>query len=136
MDLLGNEKNRLQPTPVRTFNRFLIEAFGQGACTCHRCRESGNVEDSYEQAHTFVIDGQAYNRRFARTSTSDVMGVLANSWKAFYKKAMPTEGMVDMPGIQAFTDAESLPFLVPLLVGAQCIREQGDAWVFSKACQL
>ncbi|WP_455233441.1 hypothetical protein [Geopseudomonas aromaticivorans] len=130
MDLFGNENPRLQLAPVRAFNRFLLESFGKGACTCHRCRESGNVEDGYAQAHTFDIDGKVYARRFACTADTDVMGALEGGWKSFYKTAMPARGAVDLPGIHEFTDAESRPFLLPLLIGAQCAHEHDGTLLF------
>ena len=84
LDLFEADK-RLSSKSVVEFNLLLRKAFGIGPCRCKRCEDGGSVELNYEHQHTFNLDGVDVNRRFAGTTSSDVMRALNKAWLSYFK---------------------------------------------------
>jgi hypothetical protein len=132
MDLFTDDK-RLALKPVNDFNNLLLAAYGNGPCACIRCCENNGNEKGYEHAHTFEIDGQVVNRRFAQSIPSDVRRALAKAWEAYYQNELPEYGPTDPHAITAFVQDEALQRLYPLLYLTGVITDVQGVPSFSAA---
>lgn len=103
-DLFAAEDKRLTLKAVTDLNKLLRNAFGQGPCTCSRCKKTGNVELDYELGHTFSIGGLEVHRRFIPTGPSDVLIAISKAWTAFTKEAMQTTGILDINTVHEFVE--------------------------------
>jgi len=102
-DLFAVDK-RLSLKPIVDFNKYVASAFGDGACTCLRCKDNEGITDSYERQHTFEIGGKTVNRRSAMTSGTDVQVALKKAWKSFYKEDLKVGDQVDSSRVGDFLD--------------------------------
>lgn len=116
---------RLAPKPIVEFNAFLDKVFGNGPCTCMRCRVSGGDETGYEHQHTFNFEGVQKNRRFASTSSSDVSQLLRKAWWSYTKSEMAVSGSLPLGVIKEFVEPELHKLLVPLLVASGMVKDIG-----------
>ncbi|PHN45200.1 hypothetical protein [Pseudomonas amygdali] len=114
---------RLAPRPIVEYNAFLDKAFGNGPCTCMRCRASGGDETGYEHQHTFNFEGVQKNRRFAATSSSDVSQLLRKAWWSYTKSEMAVSGSLPLGVIKEFVEPELHKLLVPLLVASGMVKD-------------
>jgi hypothetical protein len=125
-DLFKVDK-RLGLKPVVDFNTDLRMAFGDGKCSCIRCVSSAGDETGYEYQHTFDFDGQLTNRRFARTTGSDVLTALKKAWLSYTKVELTVGGTLDLTTIKEFVEPELHKFLVPLLLASGVVKDvDGD----------
>ena len=102
-DLFAVDK-RLSLKPIVDFNKYVASAFGDGACTCIRCKDNEGITDAYERQHTFEIGGKTVNRRFAMTSGTDVQAALKKAWTSFYKEDLKIGDRVDTSRVGEFLD--------------------------------
>ncbi|MCW2271047.1 hypothetical protein D3C77_16120 [compost metagenome] len=120
-DLFEVDK-RLGLKPVVDFNSYLQKAFGDGPCRCSRCLATAGDESGYEHAHTFDLQGQTVNRRFATTSGSDVLLVLRKAWLSYTKAELSPLGNLDLDTLRAFVEPQLHKRLVPLLLASGLVR--------------
>lgn len=120
---------RLGLKPVVDFNNYLGKAFGDGPCTCIRCRSSGSDETGYEYQHTFVLDGQTLNRRFANTAGSDVLNALKKAWLSYTKADLPALGTLDLTAVKGFVEPQLHKRLLPLFLASGLVREVDGQWM-------
>lgn len=113
---------RLSLKPIVDFNEFLFEAFGNGPCTCIRCKVSGGDETGYEHQHTFNFEGLQANRRFAFTSASDVLQTLRKAWLSYTKSEMAVSGNLPLDTIKEFVEPGLHKLLVPLFVASGLVK--------------
>ena len=78
------ENSRINLKPSIDWNKWLSTIFKQGRCECIRCQDNSYDESSYDQFHSFVINGQDMSRRFAVTGMDDLKGKLKNAWISYY----------------------------------------------------
>ncbi|WP_410017021.1 hypothetical protein [Pseudomonas sp. 5P_5.1_Bac1] len=123
-DLFDVDK-RLSLKPVVDFNTYLNNAFGDGKCTCARCKESANDESAYAFAHSFEFNGIPLHRRFATTTAADVLGVLKKAWLSYHKEELPG-GSLDLENLKTFVEARLQVRLKPLLLASGLVKEQED----------
>lgn len=123
-DLFEVDK-RLNLKPVVDFNSYLSNAFGDGRCTCARCKESANDESAYAFAHSFEFNGIPVHRRFATTTAADVLGVLKKAWLSYHKEELPGASL-DLDKLKAFVEAPLQVRLKPLLLASGLAKEQED----------
>lgn len=102
-DMFEQDK-RLRLKPVLDFNRMLNRAFGEGPCACLRCKQSHGNETGYEHQHSFDIDGNTVNRRFAQTTDSDVFQALKKAWLAYYKEEIDVAHPLEHSQIEVFVE--------------------------------
>jgi len=121
-DLFEVDK-RLSLKPVVDFNTYLNEAFGAGKCTCVRCVTGEWDETSYECQHTFAIEGQALNRRFALTAGSDVLQVLKKAWLSYTKTELGNGAILDLDAIKAFVEPQWHKRLAPLFLASGLAKD-------------
>nr|WP_254170888.1 MULTISPECIES: hypothetical protein [Pseudomonas] len=126
-DLFEVDK-RLSLKPVVDFNAYLRNAFGEGACRCHRCLELGGDESGYSHQHTFDLEGRTLHRRFANTAGSDVLLVLKKAWLSYTKNDLPLTGALDLTTVKTFTDAALHERLLALLAASGLAREADGQW--------
>lgn len=126
-DLFEVDK-RLTLKPVVDFNSYLRSAFGDGPCTCHRCVESAGDQREYSHLHTFELDGQICNRRFASTAGSDVLLRLKKAWLSYTQAELQPLGILDMKTLKTFTEAALHPRLLALLSASGLAREADGEW--------
>ncbi|MBF8757769.1 hypothetical protein [Pseudomonas guariconensis] len=126
-DLFEVDK-RLSLKPVVDFNAYLRNAFGEGACRCHRCLELGGEESGYSHQHTFDLEGRTLHRRFANTAGSDVLLVLKKAWLSYTKNDLPLTGALDLTTVKTFTDAALHERLLALLPASGLAREADGQW--------
>ncbi|WP_323114607.1 hypothetical protein [Pseudomonas guariconensis] len=126
-DLFEVDK-RLSLKPVVDFNAYLRNAFGEGACRCHRCLELGGDESGYSHQHTFDLEGRTLHRRFANTAGSDVLLVLKKAWLSYTKNDLPLTGALDLSTVKTFTDAALHERLLALLAASGLAREADGQW--------
>lgn len=126
-DLFEVDK-RLTLKPVVDFNAYLRNAFGDGACRCHRCVEGNGDENGYEHRHSFELEGRTLHRRFASTSGSDVLMVLKKAWLSYTKAELITVGVLDMTTLKSFTEAALHERLLALLPASGLARESEGQW--------
>lgn len=126
-DLFEVDK-RLSLKPVVDFSTYLRNAFGEGACRCHRCLELGGDESSYSHQHTFDLEGRTLHRRFANTAGSDVLLVLKKAWLSYTKNELPLAGALDLTTVKTFTDAALHERLAALLPASGLAREVDGQW--------
>ncbi|MNN66006.1 hypothetical protein D3C81_1815530 [compost metagenome] len=110
------------------FNNYLRNAFGEGACRCHRCTEGGD-ESTYSHAHTFTFDGRQWYRRFASTSGSDVAQALKKAWLSYTKADLNLVGSLDLTTLKTFTEAALHARLLALLPASGLAREVDGQWL-------
>lgn len=122
-DLFDVDK-RLSLKPVADFNVYLRNAFGEGACACIRCKDSGGFDAGYTQPHTFVFGGAQVHRRFASTSASDVLLALKKAWLSYTKGELPSTGELDVNAVQGFVEPGLHERLVPLLVASGLVTSR------------
>lgn len=127
-DLFEVDK-RLSLKPVADFNAYLRAAFGEGACVCIRCEQSGGLDAGYTHRHTFEFNGAPAHRRFASTSASDVLLVLKKAWLSYTRAELPLGGVLDIPAIQGFVEPALHNRLVPLLAASGLARAVEDGFV-------
>lgn len=123
-DLFEVDK-RLNLKPVVDFNSYLSNAFGDGRCTCARCKESANDESAYAFAHSFEFNGIPVHRRFATTTAADVLGVLKKAWLSYHKEELPGASL-DLDKLKAFVEAPLQVRLKPLLLASGLVKAQED----------
>ncbi len=121
-DLFEVDK-RLSLKPVTEFNSYLRAAFGDGKCTCVRCVTSGGDESGYEFQHTFDLQGQVVNRRYALTAGSDVLLVLKKAWLSYTKTELGNGAILDMDAIKGFVEPELHKRLVPLFLASGLVKD-------------
>lgn len=126
-DLFEVDK-RLNLKPVVDFNAYLRNAFGEGACRCHRCTELGGDESSYSHRHTFELEGRILHRRFANTAGSDVLLALKKAWLSYTKNDLPLTGVLDLTTVKGFTEAALHERLSALLPASGLTREIDGQW--------
>lgn len=119
------------PSPVRQFNKYLEDAFGEGECRCSRCKESGGDETGYSFKHTFEFSGDPVNRRFSITTADTVLSALKKSWLSFYKKEMITLGDFPLDFIEKFVDSELQDRLRPLFLASGLAIEKDEKLIFN-----
>ena len=127
-DLFEVDK-RLGLKPVVDFNNYLRNAFGDGACRCNRCQESGGDESTYTHRHSFSLDGRTLHRRFANTAGSDVLMVLKKAWLSYTKAELNAIGVLDLATVKTFTDYSLHQRLLALLPASGLAREIDDQWL-------
>ncbi|MNH31188.1 hypothetical protein D3C79_915260 [compost metagenome] len=110
------------------FNNYLRNAFGDGPCQCHRCREGGD-ESSYSHQHNFTLEGRLLNRRFANTAGSDVQLKLKAAWLSYTKAEMNLIGALDITMVKTFTDAALHARLLALLPASGLARAVDGQWM-------
>lgn len=125
LDLFEADK-RLSLKSVIEFNLLLRKAFGIGPCRCKRCEDGGRVESNYEHQHTFNLDGIAVNRRFAGTTSGDVMQALKKVWLSYFKVELTEHGAVNLPSIYEFVEPSLLNRVRPLLMASRVAVEADD----------
>ena len=116
---------RLTLKPVMEFNAFLGRAFGNGPCTCIRCKVSGGDETGYEHQHTFNFEGFQANRRFASTSSSDILQILRKAWWSYTKSEMAVSGNLPLDVIKEFVEPGLHTLLVPSFVASGLVKDIG-----------
>ncbi|EIK96796.1 hypothetical protein PMM47T1_09061 [Pseudomonas sp. M47T1] len=121
-DLFEVDK-RLSLKPVTEFNSYLRTAFGDGACTCVRCVNSHGDESGYDFQHTFQLEGQVLNRRFALTAGSDVLLALKKAWLSYTKAELGNGAMLDVTAIKGFVEPELHKRLVPLFLASGLVKD-------------
>nr|WP_225935620.1 MULTISPECIES: hypothetical protein [Pseudomonas] len=126
-DLFEVDK-RLSLKPVVDFNTYLRNAFAEGPCQCHRCRDGGD-QSSYSHAHNFTLEGRPLNRRFANTAGSDVLLVLKKAWLSYHKEDLNLVGALDMAKLKTFTDDALHERLLALLPASGLAREVDGQWL-------
>nr|WP_189673221.1 hypothetical protein [Pseudomonas sp. SWRI77] len=126
-DLFEVDK-RLSLKPVVDFNNYLRNAFAEGPCQCHRCRDGGD-QNSYSHQHNFTLEGRALNRRFATTAGSDVLLVLKKAWLSYHKEDLNLVGALDLAKLKTFTDATLHERLLALLPASGLAREVDGQWL-------
>ena len=126
-DLFEVDK-RLSLKPVVDFNTYLRNAFAEGPCQCHRCRDGGD-QSSYSHAHNFTLEGRPLNRRFANTAGSDVLLVLKKAWLSYHKEDLNLVGTLDMAKLKTFTDGALHERLLALLPASGLAREVDGQWL-------
>ncbi|EKT4524235.1 hypothetical protein QEM13_003522 [Pseudomonas putida] len=126
-DLFEVDK-RLTLKPVVDFNAYLRNAFGEGACRCHRCTDLGGDETGYTHRHTFELEGRTLHRRFANTAGSDVLQVLKKAWLSYTKTDLKLLGELDLGTVKAFTEAALHERLLALLPASGLARETDGQW--------
>ncbi|HHJ1297484.1 hypothetical protein HU761_12265 [Pseudomonas sp. SWRI59] len=126
-DLFEVDK-RLSLKPVVDFNNYLRNAFAEGPCQCHRCRDGGD-QNSYSHQHNFTLEGRALNRRFATTAGSDVLLVLKKAWLSYHKEDLNLVGALDLAKLKTFTDAALHERLLALLPASGLAREVDGQWL-------
>ena len=124
-DLFEVDK-RLSLKPVVEFNTFLINAFGDGKCSCSRCKDSANDETGYAFAHSFEFNGIPLHRRFASTTAGDVLTNLKKAWLSYNKEEMPGTGSLDLEAIKTFVEPHLHVRVKPLLVASGLVKELED----------
>lgn len=124
-DLFDVDK-RLSLKPVVDFNSFLINAFGDGQCTCARCKASGNDESGYACAHSFEFNGITLHRRFATTTAADVLIVLKKAWLSYHKEELGSAGNLDLAAIKTFVEPHLHVRVKPLLLASGLVKELED----------
>ncbi|WP_263263328.1 hypothetical protein [Pseudomonas sp. RIT-PI-S] len=127
-DLFEVDK-RLSLKPVADFNAYLRAAFGDGACTCVRCQQSGGLDAGYTHRHTFEFDGAQGHRRFANTSASDVLLALKKAWLSYTKADLPLSGNLDLDTLRGFVEPALHNRLLPLLSASGLARAVEGGWV-------
>ncbi|WP_214347246.1 hypothetical protein [Pseudomonas congelans] len=120
-DLFEADK-RLALKPVRDFNKLVRDAFVEGPCTCIRCKSMAGNETGYDHQHTFEIDGQQLNRRFAITSGSDVMASLKKAWLSYTKADLDTSGDLELSTVEQFVDSGVRNRLIPLFLACGLVK--------------
>lgn len=123
-DIFGVDK-RLTLKPVVEFNTLLRKAFGNGPCTCIRCKVSGGEESGYEHQHTFKFEGYQTNRRFTCSSGSDVLLVLKKAWFSYTKSEFEVRGNFPLETIKEFVEPDLHIRLVPLLIASGLVKDIG-----------
>lgn len=118
---------RLALKPVVEFNNFLRKAFGNGPCTCLRCKTSGGDETDYEHQHTFTFEGQQANRSFACTSGSDVLTALKMAWRSYTKVELKVSESLDLATVKEFVEPELHERLVSLFVASGLVKDIGGS---------
>ncbi|MFT8234295.1 hypothetical protein ACLNBI_22435 [Pseudomonas guariconensis] len=126
-DLFEVDK-RLSLKPVVDFNAYLRNAFGEGACRCHRCLERGGDESDYSHQHTFALEGRTMHRRFANTAGSDVLLVLKKAWLSYTKNDLPLTGALDLATVKTFTETALHERLLALLPASGLARKTDGQW--------
>ncbi|WP_313741373.1 hypothetical protein [Pseudomonas sp.] len=126
-DLFETDK-RLTLKPVVEFNGYLRSAFGDGACTCHRCVENGGEQPDYSHLHTFTFDGKAVHRRFASTAASDVLNRLKKAWLSYTQKDLQPLGVLDLDVLKTFTESALHERLLTLLSASGLAIEAQGQW--------
>jgi hypothetical protein len=121
-DLFEVDK-RLSLKPVRDFNKLIGDAFAAGPCACIRCESAGGVEASYDHQHTFEIDGQQVNRRFAITSGSDVLTALKKAWLSYTKADLDISGELELSTVEQFVDGSLRNRLLPLFLASGLVKD-------------
>lgn len=121
-DLFEVDK-RLALKPVRDFNKLIGDAFVAGPCSCIRCQSSEGNETDYDYQHTFEIDGQKVNRRFAITSGSDVLAALKKAWLSYTKTELDVSGHLDQSMVEQFVESDLRNRLVPLFLASGLVKE-------------
>jgi hypothetical protein len=134
-DLFDVDK-RLSLKPVTEFNAYLRSAFGEGACTCVRCQQSGGFDAGYTQPHTFVFQGMQAHRRFATTSASDVLLMLKKAWLSYTKAELPATGVLDVKAVQGFVESELHERLVPLLLASGLVTQVDGQLMLNKPVEF
>jgi hypothetical protein len=123
-DMFAVDK-RLGLKPVVDCNAFLRQAFADGPCTCVRCVESGSDQSAYEAAHTFDLDG-VVSRRFAQTTSSDVLQVLKKAWLAYYKTEMRGTGELDLNALNELIEPALRIRVRALVLASGLASEDGE----------
>ncbi|MBJ9976391.1 hypothetical protein IAE35_14205 [Pseudomonas sp. S75] len=127
-DLFEVDK-RLSLKPVTDFNAYLRNAFGDGACRCHRCLELGGDESGFTHRHTFELEGRALHRRFASTAGSDVLQMIKKAWLSYTKADLTPVGALDLDTVRTFTDSALHGRLLALLPASGLAREVEGVWM-------
>nr|WP_314483535.1 hypothetical protein [uncultured Pseudomonas sp.] len=125
-DLFEVDK-RLSLKPVVDFNSYLRNAFGEGACRCHRCLE-GADQSTYSLAHSFSFESREWHRRFASTAASDLAQVLKKAWLSYTKAELALSGILDLTTVKTFTDQALHPRLLALLPASGLAHEAEGQW--------
>ncbi|ELQ14737.1 hypothetical protein A988_01516 [Pseudomonas syringae BRIP39023] len=120
-DLFETDK-RLALKPVRDFNMLVCDAFVEGPCTCIRSKSVSGNETGYDHQHTFEIDGQQFNRRFAITSGSDVLTALKKAWLSYTKADLDTSGDLELSTVEQFVDSGVRNRLIPLFMASGLVK--------------
>lgn len=120
-DLFDVDK-RLSLKPVRDFNKLVGDAFVARPCTCIRCKSTEGDETGYGHQHTFEIDGQQLNRRFAITSGSDVLAGLKKAWLSYTKADLDISGDLELSIVEQFVDSSMRNRLVPLFLASGLVK--------------
>jgi hypothetical protein len=114
---------RLSLKSIMLFNDLIDRAFGDGPCTCNRCKGNNWSECGYSYQHTFIFESGMVNRRFAITSASDVLRALSSAWLSYTKSELNTVGIVPIETIMEFVNPELQERLVPLLLACGAVRD-------------
>lgn len=126
-DLFAVDK-RLTLKPVMDFNKYLRDAFGPGVCSCARCKDSNGDESNYSAKHTFTLNGQSAQRRFAKTSGSDVFSSLAKAWLAYTKEDLKPYGFLDLELAKSFVEPSLHDRLQLLIIASGVAIENEGAY--------
>ncbi|KAA0947847.1 MULTISPECIES: hypothetical protein [unclassified Pseudomonas] len=121
-DLFEVDK-RLALKPVVDFNTYLLAAFGDGPCTCVRCVASAGDETGYEFQHTFNLQGQQANRRFASTAGSDVLLMLKKAWLSYTKTELPGSGNLALDTVKDFVEPQLHKRLLALFLASGLVKD-------------
>ena len=121
-DLFEVDK-RLGLKPVVDFNNYLRMAFGDGQCTCIRCVETAGDQTDYEYQHTFNLDGQVLNRRFASTAGSDVLMVLKKAWLSYSKAELEVYRNLALDTVKEFGEPQLHKRLQPLFLASGLVKD-------------
>ncbi|MGF6113195.1 hypothetical protein QFZ85_004755 [Pseudomonas frederiksbergensis] len=121
-DLFEVDK-RLGLKPVVDFNAYLLAAFGDGQCTCIRCVDSQGDETGYEYQHTFNLEGQVLNRRFASTAGSDVLMALKKAWLSYTKVELEVYGSLALATVKEFVEPQLHKRLQPLFLASGLVKD-------------
>lgn len=130
-DLFEVDK-RLSLKPVTDFNAYLREAFGDGPCSCVRCKQSGGNDSGYTLRHTFVFAAGQTHRRFANTSASDVLLMLKKAWLSYTKAELPVTGALNVDTVQSFVEPGLHERLLPLLQASGLVSQVDGELMLNK----
>lgn len=120
------ENLNLAAKPVIEFNEFLENGFGNGPCTCIRCKASNGDQAGYKHQHTFCYERFQANRRFASASSSDnFVQLLENAWWCFTNSDMVVTENFSLNVAKEFVRPELHELLEALLVANGLIKSCG-----------
>jgi len=108
------ENSRINLKPSADWNKWLSTIFKHGRCECVRCQDNSYDESSYDQRHSFVINGQDMSRRFAVTATDDLKGKLKNAWISYYDLSDEPQSEGEEGDTSSVEEAEKEAFISQL----------------------